>query len=212
MVKQGVQMVYLTATLCPNKEEEFKQIMKVQILPSQTFRAPTSRPNIAYSVVEHLAETEESTFVQELVAQKLQQYLALAKIIIYSSSINSIKEIRAKLGCYIYHTSIRSLKVKSRIQEQQEHADRQVIVASNTFRLGIDKPDVWAVVYTKPIYQVRSYKQESGQAGRDGQLSKAIIIVRVGKQEALQNYYAQLRRQPMVYQAIITEADKKRVD
>jgi len=37
-----------------------------------------------------------------------------------------------------------------------------VIVASNTFRLGIDKPDVWAVVYTKPIYQVRSYKQESG--------------------------------------------------
>jgi len=34
MVKQGVQMVYLTATLCPNEEEEFKQIMKVQILPN----------------------------------------------------------------------------------------------------------------------------------------------------------------------------------
>jgi superfamily II DNA helicase RecQ len=87
MVKQGVQMVYLTATLCPNEEEEFKQIMKVQIPLNQTFRAPTSRPNIAYSVVEHLAETEESTFVQELVAQKLQQYPALAKIIIYSSSM-----------------------------------------------------------------------------------------------------------------------------
>jgi hypothetical protein len=34
MVKQGVQIVYLTATLCPNKEEEFKQIIKVQILPN----------------------------------------------------------------------------------------------------------------------------------------------------------------------------------
>jgi hypothetical protein len=34
IVKQGVQIVYLTATLCPNKEEEFKQIMKVQILPN----------------------------------------------------------------------------------------------------------------------------------------------------------------------------------
>jgi hypothetical protein len=32
IVKQGVQLVYLIATLCPNKEEEFKQIMKVQIL------------------------------------------------------------------------------------------------------------------------------------------------------------------------------------
>ena len=68
MVKRGVQMVYLTATLCPNEEEEFKQIMKVQIPATQIFQAPTSRPNIAYSVVEHPAETEESTFVQELVA------------------------------------------------------------------------------------------------------------------------------------------------
>jgi hypothetical protein len=34
IVKQRVQIVYLTATLCPNKEEEFKQIMKVQILPN----------------------------------------------------------------------------------------------------------------------------------------------------------------------------------
>jgi superfamily II DNA helicase RecQ len=68
IVKRGVQMVYLTATLCPNKEEEFKQIIKVQIPPNQTFRAATTQPNIAYSVVEHLAETEESTFVQELVA------------------------------------------------------------------------------------------------------------------------------------------------
>jgi hypothetical protein len=42
MVKQGVQIVYLTATLCPNKEEAFKEIMKVQILPNQTFRALTS--------------------------------------------------------------------------------------------------------------------------------------------------------------------------
>ena len=42
IVKRGVQMVYLTATLCPNEEEEFKQIMKVQIPLNQTFRAPTS--------------------------------------------------------------------------------------------------------------------------------------------------------------------------
>jgi hypothetical protein len=39
IVKQGVQIVYLTATLCPNEEEEFKQIMEVQIPPNQTFQA-----------------------------------------------------------------------------------------------------------------------------------------------------------------------------
>jgi hypothetical protein len=68
-----------------------------------------------YSVVEHLAETEESTFVQELVARKLQQYLALAKIIIYSSSIDGIEEIGAKLGCHIYYANVGSPEVKSRI-------------------------------------------------------------------------------------------------
>ena len=63
-------------------------------------------------------ETEETTFVQELVARKLQQYPAPAKIIIYSSSIDSIEEIGAKLGCYVYHASVGSSEVKSRIQER----------------------------------------------------------------------------------------------
>ena len=85
-------------------------------------------------------------------AQKLQQYPAPAKIIIYSSSIDSIEEIGAKLGCYVYHASVGSPKVKSRIQGQWEGADGRVIVASNAFGLGIDQPDVWVVVYAGPIY------------------------------------------------------------
>jgi superfamily II DNA helicase RecQ len=87
-----------------------------------------------------------------------------------------------------------------------------VIVANNAFGLGIDKLDVRVVVHTGPIYQVRSYRQESGRAGRDGQPSEAIIIVGAGKQEALQNHHARLRRQPIVYQAVIIEADRKRVE
>jgi superfamily II DNA helicase RecQ len=138
MVKRGVQMVYLTATLCPNEEEEFMQIMKVQIPSKQVFRAPTSRPNIAYSVVEYEADVEELAAVQELVNQKLEQYPAPAKIIIYSSNIDTIDEIGAELGCHIYHASIGSPETKGRIQERWERADGRVVVASNAFGLGID--------------------------------------------------------------------------
>ena len=212
MIKRGVQMVYLTATLRPSEEQEFMEIMKVQIPPKQIFRAPTTRPNIAYSVAEHPAETEETTFVQVLVAQKLQQYPAPAKIIIYSSSINSIEEIGAKLGCHVYHASVGSPEVKSRIQEQWGRANGRVVVASNAFGLGIDQPDVRAVIHVGQIYQMRNYGQESGRAGRDRQPSEAIIIVGAGKQEALQNHHARLRRQPVVHRAVITEADRKRVE
>jgi hypothetical protein len=69
--------------------------MKVQIPRKQKFRAATTQPNIAYSVVEHEAEVEEAVAVQELVEQKLRQYPAPTKIIIYSSNIDTIEEIGA---------------------------------------------------------------------------------------------------------------------
>lgn len=212
LVKRGVQMVYLTATLCPGEEQEFMQIMKVQIPQQQKFRGPTTRPNIAYSVVERKAEVEELTAIQELVEQKLEQYPAPAKIIIYSSNIDTIEEIGAQLGCHIYHASIGSPETKSRIQERWERADGRVVVASNAFGLGIDQPDVRVVIHVGPIYQIRDYGQESGRAGRDQQASEAIIMVGDGQQEALQTHHERLRRQPAVHRAIITEADKKRVE
>jgi len=181
MVKRGVQMVYLTATLRPSEEQEFMQIMKVQIPPKQKFRAPTTRPNIAYSVVEHKEGVDEMTSIQELVSQKLQQYPAPAKIIIYSSSIDTIEEIGAQLGCHIYHASIGSAEAKSGIQERWERADGQVVVASNAFGLGIDQPNVRVVVHVGPIYQMAAYGQESGRAGRDRQPSEAIIMVGTGQ-------------------------------
>jgi RecQ family ATP-dependent DNA helicase len=211
MVKRGVQMVYLTATLRPSEEQEFMRIMKVQIPPKQLFRGCTSRPNIAYSVVECEAEAE-MTAIQELVEQKLEQYPTPAKIIIYGSSIDTIEEVGAQLGCHIYHAGIGSPKTKSRIQERWERADGRVVVASNAFGLGIDKPDVRVVIHVGPIHQMPDYGQESGRAGRDGQPSEAIIMVGAGRQEALQKHHERLRRQPAVHRAVITDADKRQVE
>ena len=86
----------------------------------------------------------------------------------------------------MYYTDVGSVEEKDQIQQQQGNANGRVVVASNAFGLGIDQLDVRVVIHVGPIHQLRDYGQESGRGGRDGQRSEAIIIVRAGRQEALQ--------------------------
>jgi superfamily II DNA helicase RecQ len=71
--------------------------------------------------------------------------------------------------------------------------DGRLIVATNAFALGIDAPDVRVVIHAGDIYQMRSYSQESGRGGRDGERSKAIVVMPAGKQEELRKKIARAR-------------------
>lgn len=86
--QRGKQMVFLTATLAPSSEAEFFEIMQMDLVP--LIRGATTRPNIRYSVFEYEAEVKEGEAVGRLIRQKLQEYPAPAKIIIYGSSIGTI--------------------------------------------------------------------------------------------------------------------------
>jgi superfamily II DNA helicase RecQ len=184
-------------------------IMKVQIADDCKFRGCTSRPNIVYSVVEH--DDEQTEAVCQLVAEKLEQYPSPAKIIVYSSSIDTIKELGSALDCHMYYADVGSNKEKDKIQWRWGHADGPVIVASNAFGLGIDEPNVRAVIHVGPIYQLGDYGQESGRSGRDGKRSEAIILVKAGRQEALQKQM-QFRRQRRGRRVDKKEMEREKVD
>jgi RecQ family ATP-dependent DNA helicase len=215
LVERGVQMVYLTATLPPHAEPEFMHIMRIKADDVHMFRSPTSRPNIAYSVVEY----EEDEFgrgdiaaVCRLVEQKLEEYAAPAKIIIYSSSIVTTQEVSSALDCHAYYRDVGDAAVKDEIRKAWESADGRVVVATNAFGLGIDRPDVRVVVHIGPIYQMRNYSQESGRAGRDGKRSEAIILMPVGRQEALQKAHEQAQRRPAKFHISMTAKEKQRIE
>ncbi|KFY56414.1 hypothetical protein V496_06705 [Pseudogymnoascus sp. VKM F-4515 (FW-2607)] len=80
-----VQMVFLTATLPKHTEPEFMRIMKIKPEEVQTFRGPTTRPNIAYSVHEYAAheyaeESDETVPICQLEGEKLEQYTVVTSI------------------------------------------------------------------------------------------------------------------------------------
>jgi superfamily II DNA helicase RecQ len=211
LVEREVQIVYLTATLPPHAEPEFMNIMRIKGDDIHMFQSPTSRPNIAYSVVKY----EEDEFgrgdiavVCRLVEQKLEEYAAPTKIIIYSSSIVTTQEVSSALDCHAYYRDVGDAAVKNEIRKAWESADRRVVVATNAFGLGINRPDVRVVVHIRPIYQMRNYSQESGRAGRDRKRSEVIILMPVGRQEALQKAYEQAQRRLAKFHISITAKEK----
>ena len=188
LMERGVQMVYLTVTLPPHTEPEFMNIMRISTNDIHMFRALTSRPNITYSVIEYAEgefERGDIIAVCRLVEQKLEEYTAPAKIIIYSSSIVTIQEVNSTLDYHAYYRDVGNTAVKDEIRKAWESADRRVVIATNTFGLGINRSDIRIVIHIRPIYQMRNYSQESGRVGRDGKRSEAIILIPVGRQEAL---------------------------
>jgi superfamily II DNA helicase RecQ len=154
-MERGVQMVYLIVTLPPHAEPEFMNIMRISTNDVHMFRSLTSRPNITYSVVKYKEDEFERgdiTAICRLVGNKLKEYPALAKIIIYSSSIATTQEMSSALDCHAYYRDVGNTVVKDEIRKAWESADGRVVVATNAFGLGIDWPDVRVVVHIGPIY------------------------------------------------------------
>lgn len=195
---QGVQMVYLTATLPPRDEGEFFDLMYIDRAKARQFRGVTTRENVRYQVIDmdipeptydvlgRLIEDSLEEAVQKIVEQKLRQYAAPAKIIVYSGTIDAAKRLASRMGCSVFYSQVDTRDGKLALLADWIHGRgpgttdlaRRVIVASNALGLGIDVPDIRAVVHFGWLRRLKNYGQESGRAGRDGLPSEAMIVRR----------------------------------
>lgn len=186
------QLVMLTATLPPREEDVLFQRMRVPRNAVTMFRAPTSRPNVRYSVVARVRrdevrgrgavqpdeEDEEDDKeqadrqIREIVEAKLQQF-SQGKIIVYGHSIKRVQRVAAQLGCEAY---FRDVHDKAGVFARVVSAACRVVVATNALGLGIDMPDIRAVIHMDGLKKLRDFAQESGRAGRDGGMSESIVV------------------------------------
>jgi ATP-dependent DNA helicase RecQ len=126
----------------------------------------------------------------EFLRTYLQQQQGIG--IIYASSVRAAHELHALLLGYgvkagLYHGR---MKASDREEEQRQFMANQlkVMVATNAFGLGIDKPDLRFVVHYNFPDSLETYYQEAGRAGRDGNPAQVVLLYRL-EDKRLHSYF-----------------------
>lgn len=164
-----VPIVALTATATPKVREDIQE--KLQFKSPKVFTKSFARPNLSYSV--RYEEHKERKLLEVL--QKVG-----SSAVVYVSTRKHAKEVAKMLiqnhiSADFYHAGL-TFQERNLKQEDWIHNRTRVIVSTNAFGMGIDKPDVRVVAHMDLPDNLEAYYQEAGRAGRDEKKAFAVVI------------------------------------
>ena len=177
----AVPVLALTATATPRVIDDIQQ--RLEFHEQRVFKMSFERKNLAYIVRKTVDKQGQLLHILNAVP---------GSAIVYTRSRRRTKEIADFLNDSLspdaatyYHAGL-DHSIRDDRQQRWQQDKVRVMVATNAFGMGIDKPDVRLVVHMDCPSSLEAYFQEAGRAGRDGRKSYAVLLYNASDHQKLE--------------------------
>lgn len=179
-LQPSVNVIALTASARPEVVEDI--VKELDFINPKIFRQSFYRPNLAYMV---FTENDKYYRIETILKKYKSPSIVYVKYRKSTLDLSQFLESKGITATY-FHGGITNAEKDTHMQ-QWLHNQKQVMVATNAFGMGIDKPDVKTVIHLNLPESMESYFQEAGRVGRNGEKAFAVILKNKSDEDLVKN-------------------------